>query len=233
MYVLNKMSSYQCTKEEYMQMILANVTTYFLSNIGVVGNSMIQTDQELIEIEKVDPTIHTIHGKPIRKIIKTISNTDYLMRIQKNGIDDNEPSQDTFMAYEQKMVENNRNICAISLCKMYKRKNMIEPINIQRVKYNGEILYSIVMDDVQQIKINNVTCETLKYNHYLLVLYGMLQYLDNENKEKFIKMWNESVFNKKSFNPKSCVATKENDSTDMFSETVKEYLLGNLPETGK
>jgi hypothetical protein len=222
------MSSYECTKEEYMQLIRANLSTYYLSNTGVVGNSMIQTDQELIEIEKLDDAIHTIHGKPIRKIIKTISTTDCLMCIQKNGIDDNEPSQPTLMAYEQKLVENNKSVFAITLCKMYKRKNVIEPINIQRVKYNGELLYSIVMDDVEQVKINNMIFETLHYDHYLLMLHGMLHYLDDQNKEKIIKMWNDSILNDRLFNPKSCVMTKENDFKNIFSETMKEYLLSNI-----
>ena len=56
---------------------------------------------------------------------------------------------------------------------MIKAIKLVNNNNIYKIKYNGDILYNILMKNHSNISVNNMICETLKpnnnnnYNNYI------------------------------------------------------------------
>jgi hypothetical protein len=45
--------------------------------------------------------------------------------------------------------------------KMLEANAFLNKFNVVKVKYTGEILYNVLMDDYSHISVNNLICETL------------------------------------------------------------------------
>ena len=121
----------------------------------------IQTDQGIIAIEKINPKIHTINDKKIVYITKTVSKDEYLICFKKDSLGLNYPSADTTMSKEHKVLHKGT---------MKDAEELINE-NIYKVKYNGEILYNILMEDYSKIVVNNLICETLHPDNLIAKLY--------------------------------------------------------------
>jgi len=60
--------------------------------------------------------------------------------------------------------------------KIYYKGKMIEAYrfkNAKKVKYDGQILYNILMNDYEKININNLICETLHPKNNVAKLYKL------------------------------------------------------------
>ena len=62
---------------------------------------------------------------------------------------------------------------------------------IHKLKYNGEILYNVLMDDHNKIIVNNLICETLHPKNLVAQLYRHLYSLNPEEQHKLIKKINK------------------------------------------
>ena len=121
----------------------------------------IQTDQGIIAIHKINPKIHTINNKKIVYITKSVTKDEYLVCFKKDSLGLDYPSADTTMSKEHKLLYNEQMIEAGQLINE----------NIYKVKYNGEILYNILMEDYSQVVVNNLICETLHPDNLIAKLY--------------------------------------------------------------
>jgi surface protein len=135
------------------------------SNACFPANTPIQTNQGTIMIDQINPEIHTIRNKKIVALVQTISQDKQLVCIKKHALGNNVPS-------EQINISNNHQI--LYKGKMVKAKELVGKIeDITLVKYTGEILYNILMDEHDKMIINNLIVETMHPEHRLAKLYNV------------------------------------------------------------
>jgi hypothetical protein len=108
----------------------------------------VKCDQGLIEIDKINPEIHTISLKKIVAITETYSTEKELVIIEKDSLRSNVPNKTTVITMEHKVF--------------YKGKMTVaSKISKKRQKYNGEKLYNVLMEEHNKMSVNNMMVETL------------------------------------------------------------------------
>ena len=65
--------------------------------------------------------------------------------------------------------------------------------NIYKVKYNGEILYNILMEEYTSIRANNLICETLNPKNLIAKLDSRQCKYSKEEKIMIKKLLNDAV----------------------------------------
>jgi hypothetical protein len=135
-----------------------------ISNICFLSNTPVVTNQGIVLIEKLDPNIHTINNKRIVAITKTLTFDKYLICFEKNSLDHYKPRKDTYMTKDHRVYYNGKSMKAIEFVGKYP--------GVKKVKYNGEILYNILMDKYEKITVNNLICETLHPKNPIAKLYN-------------------------------------------------------------
>ena len=115
----------------------------------------INTDFGIMKIEDINTYKHTINGKEILSITKSIPNIDEIVKIGKNALNQNVPSKDTYMSKDHKVMIRGKLIECEKLIGKYNNNK------ITLVPYNGEALYNILMKTHDTVMVNNMICETL------------------------------------------------------------------------
>jgi hypothetical protein len=159
-----------------------NSNTLPLSNICFVENSLVSTDQGLIEIQNIDENIHTINNNKIICLTKTVTEEPYLICIEKDALEENIPSQDTLISYNHKIFYNNNMISASELLDKNNK--------IKTVRYTGETLYNILMEKYEEFEVNGLTCETLHPQNRVAHLYLLLKEQPKEYHHYIIHNYN-------------------------------------------
>jgi hypothetical protein len=171
--------------------INGNVYIIPIANICFPAGTPIETNNGKIPIEKINPQIHTIRNKPIVGITKTIYATDkYLVCFEKDSLGNNIPSQKTIISKNHKIFYNGKMI----------RANEFIGLNdkITKIRYKGEILYNVLMEEYDKIIVNNLICETLYPENGIAKLYKICQKLNIKDQEKCIQYYNHKY--KKKYN---------------------------------
>jgi hypothetical protein len=159
--------------------------------ICFLAGTPISTNQGLIPIEQINPNIHTIRNKPIVGITKSISGYDkYLVCFEKDCLGNNIPSQKTIISKNHKIFYNGKMIKADELVGLNDK--------IKKLKYRGEILYNVLMENHDKMLVNNLICETLDPSCDIAKLYKCFQFLNIEQKNKLIELYNSEY--KKHYN---------------------------------
>lgn len=126
-----------------------------VSNICFYCETFICTDQENIPINQIDITKHTINKKHILAVTKTIQLDEFLVCFDKDVLAPNIPSRRTIMSCKHKILFMGRMRTAKSFVGKFDR-------GVRLVKYKGEFLYNIILDDhTNLVNANNLTTETL------------------------------------------------------------------------
>ena len=150
------------------------------SNICFPANTPILTDQGMIPIEKINPDNYTINNKKIVDITKTITLDNYLVCFKKNALGMNRPTEKTIMSKDHKVYYQGQ---------MIEAKNFLGKfVNVIKVKYNGEILYNVLMEKYDKIYVNNLICETLHPDNIIAKLYTRKCKYTNEVRDKIIAL---------------------------------------------
>jgi hypothetical protein len=161
------------------------VTNVPVANICFLGNTPILTDQGTVVISKINPNKHTINGRDIVDITKTITEDEYLVCFDKNSLGINYPSQKTNISKRHKVYYKGKMIEAYKFIGHFK--------NVYKTKYNGETLYNVLMKQHYTMRVNNLICETLHPNNIVAKLHTSKSTYDNDVKNVTIMLLEEYV----------------------------------------
>jgi uncharacterized repeat protein (TIGR03803 family) len=154
-----------------------------VSNICFPETTPIVTDQGIIPIEKINPELHTIRDQKIKAITQTITQDAYLVCFEANSLGKNYPKKTTTMSKEHKILYKGKMIKADKFIGRFE--------NVKPVKYNGEILYNVLMEEYNFVNVNNMICETLHPNNIVAKLYT--NHYSNEYKNNVVVLLNECI----------------------------------------
>jgi len=159
-----------------------------ISNICFPAGTLITTDQGDIPIETIIPDIHTIRNKKIINIIKTISLEKHVVCFDKDALYNNVPSKTTLLTKNHKLFYKGK---MIEACKFVGHFD-----SIYEVKYNGEVLYNILMENYDKMLVNNLLCETLDPENNIAKIYKYLKNCNYTEYEKLINKHNQYYITK-------------------------------------
>jgi uncharacterized delta-60 repeat protein len=123
----------------------------------------VTTDQGEINIELIDPDVHTIFNKKIVAITETIMLENNIVCFEKNSLGYNIPNKKTYISNYHGIIHNGKLIQA--------NKFVGRLPGVYYKKYNNEILYNVLMEKHYIIKINNMRVETLNPLNFVAQLY--------------------------------------------------------------
>lgn len=135
-----------------------------VSNICFPANTPITLDQGIVAIDLINPAIHTIRNKRIVAITKTTSAQNYLVRIEKDALGTNLPSEATIISPEHKILYKNTLVAAKQFLGYFEK--------INKAEYNNEPLYNVLLDDYSKMNVNNLTVETLDPTSDIAQIYN-------------------------------------------------------------
>lgn len=129
---------------------------YILSEICFGEGSIVLTDQGKVKVEDIKINIHTINNKKVKRVTKSsFINTNYVVKFKKGSLGFNTPDKDTILTRTHKVSK-----------KLINAEKFINNKSVTKVKYTGQILYNILLDTHDVIKVNNLTIETLHPKNY-------------------------------------------------------------------
>ena len=156
-----------------------------ISNICFPGETLITTNQGKVQIDKINPIIHTIRNKKIVTITKTTTPDKYLVCFEKDSLGKNIPSETTIITENHKIFYRGKMIKAKLFVKNF--------VTVYKIKYTGEFLYNVLMEDDDKMMVNNLICETLSPTNNIAQIYKQLQTLHYSDQITLIKKYNEYV----------------------------------------
>jgi len=183
-----------------------------ISNICFPAKTPVSTDQGIVAIEKINPEIHTIDNKKIVGITQTIHQNDYLVCFEKHALGFNYPSAQTTMTNDHKISYQG---------KMRKASYFLDHFEkVRKIDYHGEILYNVLMEKHEKIKINHLLCETLHPRNIIAKLYR--SNLDKNYKNKITIMLNDSIHKNDYSIYKKIIEMIDDGSLDFEDEDLME-----------
>ena len=124
----------------------------------------VTTDQGIIPIEQIVSGYNTIRNQKIIAVTKTTTIEKYIVCIEKDSFGPNIPSQKTFISRNHKLLYNKQ---------MIKAKDLIGVVDgVNNKKYNGEILYNVLLEKHDKMIINNLIVETMDPENVVAKLYN-------------------------------------------------------------
>ena len=159
-----------------------------ISNICFPKLTPIYTDQGLINIENINVNHNTINNKKIIAITKTITEESHLICIEKNAIYKNVTNQKTIISINHKLFYKRKMVSASELLDI--------GLSVYKIPYKGEILYNVLMENHNKMRVNNLICETLNPKNRIAQLYLLLQKYSNELHNYVINSYNKKYVKK-------------------------------------
>ena len=142
-----------------------------ISNICFPAGTPIKTDQGIVNIDLLNKHRHTINKHSILHITRTTTLDKYLIKFEKNALNRNCPSQKTIMTKDHLLEFQGRMVPA------YRFLDYSD--QVKKVKYNGEVLYNVLLAQHGKMEVNNLVCETLHPENIIAKLYTA-NYMDDE-----------------------------------------------------
>ena len=139
----------------------------------------VNTDQGIIAIDKINPSIHTIRNKKILAVSKTVTFEDSIVCIEKNALGPNIPSQTTYISRNHKVFYKKLMVSAKALVGIVDK--------VYNKSYKGEALYNVLLETHDKMIINNLIVETLDPESFMGKFYT-LGFTDEEKKNMIIQM---------------------------------------------
>ena len=153
------------------------------SDVCFPAKTPVLTNQGYINIEELDPLVHTIRNKKIIAVTKTVSHEKHLVRIAKNALGMNYPNKTTYISqnhhifYKGHMIQSKEFV------------NVLDKVTL--VPYNGEVLYNVLLKEHEKMQVNNLIVETLHPRHKVALLYCVLNEINVSHHHKLITIFNE------------------------------------------
>ena len=161
-----------------------NTTEGVFSNICFYENAKVLTDNGYKEIKDISKGMK-IHGKKIEEVTQTCTEEKNIVLMKAGCIMKNMPFEDTRVTKEHKILYKG---------KMIESKKLVNGKSIVYEKYNGNILYNILLEGDEEGKmiVNGMIVETLSPKNNIAKLYKILkQFETREEKREIIKIFNE------------------------------------------
>jgi len=163
------------------------------SDICFPKGTPILTDQCTIPIDQLSVN-HTIDRKKIVGITQTVTDDKYLVCFQPNALGTNIPSKETIMTKDHKIFYQGTLIKANDFANTFQ--------GVTTVKYSGETLYNVLMEDHYKMNVNNMICETLNPTSEMAKLYTyiklhpkyMVKMIETSNKEYMKRKKSKLIF---------------------------------------
>ena len=77
---------------------------------------------------------------------------------------------------------------------MIKAKYLLDKYTgVKKVKYEGQVLYNVLLENHDKMLVNNLICETLYPQHEVAQLYTLLNKTKSNHREKIIKIYNNYI----------------------------------------
>jgi uncharacterized delta-60 repeat protein len=147
----------------YLNFTTPTPTPTPITSICFPAGTPILTDQGNIVIEQINPEIHTIHKKPIMAITQSIMNEDKIVCIERHSLGINIPNKRTYISNYHGIMYNN---------KLTPAKQLVGRLHgVYYKKYEGEILYNVLMEKHYYMNVNNMKVETLNPKNIVAKLY--------------------------------------------------------------
>jgi hypothetical protein len=154
-----------------------------IAPICFIAGSKVVTDQGVIEIENINEAKHTIRNKKIVALTKTKLCQNYLVQIEKDALYKNVPNARTTVSLDHKIFYFGKMVAAKELV------NKVEGIN--KIQYNNETLYNILLETHDKMIVNNLISETLSPGNIIAILYNSK--LSQKKKNNIIVELNEAI----------------------------------------
>jgi hypothetical protein len=146
------------------------------------AGSMVETDQGNIAIERLNTNKHTIGGKKLVAITKSISPDDDLVCIEEGALGENQPSQKTIVSLNHLISFNGEMVKAKNLCK--------DNENVNYINNDKQILYNVLMEEYDEMKVNNMVTETLHPDNVVARLHRDHTFLE---RKQLISKYNKAI----------------------------------------
>ena len=182
------------TSSQYMVAGELGDTSYTVTVTSIapcfLAGTPIVTNQGIIDIDKIDPSRHTIRNKKIVAITKTIIPHKYLVQFEKNALGKNMPSERTIIS---------QNHIIFYKGKQVKAKDFVNDFaGVKKIPYKGEVLYNVLLEQHDKMMVNNLICETMHPDNMVARLFKQLPNLTAEQVgEILLKLNNQFLKNKK------------------------------------
>jgi hypothetical protein len=150
-----------------------------ISDICFPAKTPILTNCGYVNIDEIDPKIHTIRDKRIVAITQTITHDKFLVCIEKDALGKHYPTKTTYISQNHEIFYKGKMVRAKELLK--------ELTKVHAIPYNKEILYNVLLEQHDKMLVNNLICETLHPENYIAKLYHILPNLTEKQTEKLIK----------------------------------------------
>lgn len=181
----NPSSNFMLSEDNNSSDLMTTTNPIPISNICFLENIKINTDQGIIEIKNINPEINTIYNKKIIGISKTITNEKYLISFEKSCLYNNIPKERTVLSQNHKIFYKGKWLHA---------RLLLNKKGVNKIVYNGEILYNILMEKYDTVNVNNLICETLHPNNIIAKI--IKNNYTEEYKNKIIILMNKYIMNK-------------------------------------
>jgi|LauGreDrversion2_3_1035106.scaffolds.fasta_scaffold34475_2 hypothetical protein len=137
--------------------VTQQLTPVIASNICFVAGTPVNTDDGPVAIENLGS--HTIRGKKILGITRTLYSGTDLIRLDRHSIERNVPSQTTIVTPLHKIRYKHRMTCAGDI-----------PTGVS-IPYEGQLLYNVLLDHYGTMTVNGMIAETLHPNNIVARLH--------------------------------------------------------------
>lgn len=158
------------------------------------GNSLLKTDQNEIQIENIKPHNFSINNQKILEINKGIDiSISNLILFKQGCLGENIPSNDILLKNDQKIYFDNKYIEAQEIFFKYNNE-----IDLELVNYENQILYNVIIDDIDSLEINNLVIKTSKRENSLYIKnynygYTSIENIINDKLEKKFSQYDRKI----------------------------------------
>ena len=143
----------------------ANDTT--LDNICFPAGTPVETDQGIVEIQKVNLDKHTIGHEKIIAVTRSTPNEDQIVCISKGSLDENTPTADTRISLNHKVSYQGH---------MVKAKDLVAR-GVPGVSFESYdrtmVLYNILQEKHATMQVNGMSAETLNPTDLVAKIYNI------------------------------------------------------------
>ena len=147
-------------------------------NVCFPAGTPVTTDQGIVPIQDIIPTVHTIRKQPILAITRTALKDDYMVCFEKDSIMKNVPSERTVISPQHKLFYNGHMIEAQYFPSEFDRVTIIS--------YSGEPVYNVLLLDHSKMIVNNMITETLDPENTVAELYRLYENPTRKDQEEYI-----------------------------------------------